>query len=268
MNFLYTSDTFVSYNYPVKEADVLYLGIPFGSTSILKPAIFGHIVVREALKQLSGAYNGVDVFKKFKFCDLGEVNVVPGSYEKTAERIKDTITEIMKENPKIFPIFVGGEHLITLPIVETIKPKTVIQFDAHGDLLPDYEGVKFSHATWAWHASKKSKMIQIGIRDYEEEEQKTIKEHNVYVAKKPEHLDKIKIERPLHLTIDIDVFNMTYVETGFPEGSMTAKEFYAFLEKINPDSMDIVEIADDRLISKTSFLAAEIIKNVLGRKIR
>lgn len=264
---LYTSSTFTEYNYPVKEADVIYLGIPFVSTSISKPARFGSVIVREALKLITGTYKGVDLFKKYKFCDLGDIEIVEGSYDKTSERIKDTIKEIKNMNAKIFPIFVGGEHSITLSIAETLKANTIIQFDSHSDLLPEYKGIQYSHATWAFHANRFAKLMQIGVRDYDEEERKSMKKHGVIALEKPEQLDKIKIERPLHLTIDIDVFQPLYVETGFPEGTMTPQQFFAFLKKIKPDSLDIVEIADDRLLSKTGFLAAEIIKDVLGRRL-
>ena len=65
----YTSNTFVSYNYPLGEADVVFLGIPFASTSISKPAIFGPIMVREALKMTEDFVEGVNLFEKLKVCD-------------------------------------------------------------------------------------------------------------------------------------------------------------------------------------------------------
>lgn len=263
---LYTSNTFVEYNYPLTEADVVFLGIPFVSTSISKPARFGPVIVREALKLMSGSHGDVDIFNKYKFCDLGDLDVVEGSYEKTAERIRDTIKEILSENSKAFPIFIGGEHSITLPVAEALGSKTTMQFDSHSDMLSHYKGNEFSHSTWAFHASRFAKLVQIGVRVLEQEERENAESSNVLDIKTPEQLTQLKIERPVHLTVDMDVFNPAYVETGFPEGIMEPEEFFEFLEKINPDSLDIVEIADDRLVSKSGWLAAEIIKNVLGRR--
>ena len=71
------------------------------------------------------------------------------------------------------------------------------------------------------------------------------------------------MERPIHMTIDIDV--LENVVTGYPEGRMKLEELLKIIEKIKPDSMDIVEIADDKLPSNTGFIAAEIIMNVLSR---
>lgn len=267
MATLYASNTFVGYNHPLKEADVLYLGVPFVSTSISRPARFGPVIVREALKLISGSFGGTDIFSSCKFCDLGDLEIVEGSYEKTAKRIRDTIKEVMDENSGIFPIFIGGEHLITLPITEALGARTIIQFDSHSDMLSHYKGNEYSHSTWALHASKAAKLVQIGLRILQEEERENSNTRNIIAAKSPDQLAQMKLERPLHLTIDVDVFDSAYVETGLPEGKMTPQEFFEFLNHVRPDSMDIVEIADDRLVSKSGWLAAEIIKKVLGRRI-
>ena len=75
------------------------------------------------------------------------------------------------------------------------------------------------------------------------------------------------LERPIHLTVDIDVFDPSYVETGLPEGRLKPEDVFAMLERIDCDSMDITEIADNSLPSKTGFLAADIIKLILSKKV-
>jgi arginase family enzyme len=264
----YTSNTFVYNNYPLKEADVIFLGIPFASASISKPALYGPVMVRESLKLAEDYVNGKNVFERLKVCDLGDIEIVPGSYELTAKRIKETIGDIKNENEKAFIIFVGGEHSITLPIVEEIKPKTIIQLDAHSDTRKDYLENKHTHQSWAFHASKFAKIIQIGVKTWNKEENDFVKgSKNVTPLTMEEFMKKkITMERPVHLTIDIDVFDSCYVETGLPEGRATPEEIFKLLEKISPDSMDITEISDDRLPSKTGFLAAEIIKRILSKK--
>lgn len=255
---LYTSNTFTPYNYPLKEADVVFLGIPFTSTSISKPAMYGPTVVRDGLRLSEGVPNR-------KFCDLGDLEVVPGSFELTAERIRETMKEIKDANPKAFPIIIGGEHLITLPIVETLKPKTIIQLDAHSDTYKEYLGNKYGHGTWAYHASKLAKVIQIGVVSLNEEEKKFLaKTKDVQVFSFSDFMKfKPRMERPIHLTIDVDVLDPSYVETGFPEGRMKLDELMQILDKIKCDSLDIVEIADTQLPGKTGFIAAQIISRVL-----
>ncbi|MFH0832628.1 MAG: arginase family protein [Candidatus Aenigmatarchaeota archaeon] len=264
---LYASNTFVPYNYSLKEADVVFLGIPFASTSISSQSIYGPVMGRESLKLIEDFIDGKNLFDKIKVCDLGDLEVVPGSYELTAKRIKETISDILDANKSAFPIFVGGEHSITLPIVEAMRPKTIIHLDAHADIRKDYLENKYSHQSWAYHASKIAKLVQIGVTTHNKEELEFIKKSRIQNFT-PEQFMKSKLtfQRPVHLTIDVDVFSPQYVETGLPEGAMTPKEIFKILGKISCDSLDIVEIADNRLPSKSGFLAAEIIKRVLARR--
>jgi agmatinase len=266
----YTSNTFVSYNHRLKEADVVFLGIPFASTSISKNSIYGPIMVRESLKLVEDLADGVNLFGKLKICDLGDLEIVPGSYELTAKRIKETIQDMLSENKKAFPIFIGGEHSITLPIVEVLKPKTIIHLDAHADLRKDYLENKYTHQAWAYHASKFAKIIQIGVQSWSKEELEFIKGNSSIQSLDINSFLKqnIKLEKPVHLTIDIDVFDPSYVETGLPEGIAKPEEILAVMEKIDCNSLDIVEIADDKLPSKTGFLAAKLIKKVLSKKVK
>ena len=262
----YTSNTFVSYNHPLKGADVVFLGIPFASASVSKPAIYGPVMVRESMKLVEDFVDGVNLFEKLKVCDLGDLEIVPGSYELTAKRIRETIQDILSENKNAFPIFIGGDHSITLAITEALKPKTIVQLDAHADLRKDYLGNKYMQQTWAYHAAKFSRIIQIGVQSWNKEEIE-IKENIESLSINDFLKANIKLENPIHLTIDIDVFDPSYVETGLPEGSAKPGEILAVLEKINCDSLDIVEIADDKLPSKTGFLAAKLIKNVLSKRV-
>lgn len=262
----YTSNTFVGYNYPLKEADVIFLGIPFASTSASKPAIYGPVMVRESLKLTEDFIDGKNIFEKLKVCDLGDLEIVPGSYELTAERIRQTIHDVRNENKSAFIIFIGGEHLVTLPITEALKPKTIVHLDAHSDSRSGYLGNKFMHQTWAHHAGKLAKIMQIGVTTWNREEKENLKKNNIDVYDAEKFIkSNIKLTPPVHLTIDIDV--LEGAETGLPEGRMTMDTLLGILENIDCNSMDIVEIADDKLPSKTGFMAAHIIKKVLAKLV-
>lgn len=264
----YASNTFVSYNHPPKEADVVFLGIPFAGTSVSRPAMYGPVMVRESLKLTEDflADKKINLFEKLKVCDLGDIEVVPGSYQLTAERIRQTIEDVKEENKNAFLILIGGEHLVTLPVIEALKPKTIVHLDAHSDSRSEYLGNEYMHQTWAWHAAKTAKIIQIGVTTWNREEIKNAKKNNIEFFSADDFLkNKSKFIPPVHLTIDIDVLQGT--ETGLPEGKMDMDTLMKILDKISCDSMDIVEIADDRLPSRTGFMAAQIIKRVLSNRI-
>jgi agmatinase len=255
---LYTSLTFVPFNYDMGEADIVFVGIPF-CASVSKPAIYGPTIVRESLKLKDDSVTGKRIFDKLKLCDLGDIEIVPGSYKLSAERIHDTIKSIRESNPGAFILVIGGDHTITLPVCEELKPKTITQLDAHADLRKDYLGNKYMQQTWAFHASQFTKLVQYGC-EYTQEDHK----------EKAVKLEDVKIEnlpKPIHLTLDIDIFKDA--ETGLPEGKLTEKEVFPVIDEVAPhiSSMDIVELAADKLPSRTGFLAAECIKRVLAAKL-
>ncbi|MBU5678276.1 MAG: arginase family protein [Candidatus Aenigmatarchaeota archaeon] len=264
-DLLYVTTSF-AYNYPLEEADVIFLGIPFSSTSISESSRYAPTIVRESMKLIEGYSKkfNLNIFKSIKFCDLGDLEVVQGNYFRTAERLIETIKEIKERNPKAFLIFIGGEHLITLPIIETLNPKSIISFDAHCDARKEYLGEEFTHATWAFHAAKKAKIYYYGVRSFSEEE----KDNFDFKALREE-----SIENPVYITIDVDVFDPSYVETGLPTfgesgKGISPKEFFNIIENIIKSqtliAFDIVEISDNEIPSKTAMLASEIIKEVLA----
>lgn len=265
-NLLYVSRTF-AYNYPLEEADVIFLGIPFSSTSASEYSRYAPIIVRECMKLIEGYSRkfNLNIFKSIKFCDLGDLEVVQGNYIKTAERIRETIKEIKEINPKALLVFIGGEHLITLPIVETLKPRSIISFDAHCDARKEYLGEEYTNATWAYHASKIAKIYYYGVRSFSEDEEKNFE---IRTLKEEE-----SVEDPIYLTIDIDVFDPCFVDTGFPTFGESGKgisprEFFNIVTNIVRNqkviALDIVEISDNKIPSKTGMLASEIIKEILA----
>lgn len=266
---LYTKKTF-DYEYPIDKADVCLIGIPFSSTEIGQPVKYGPLFIREAIRNLMG-YNPSskkNVFEKYKFHDVGDVEVVPGSWDKTEDAITSTIADIFSDNKKIFPIFLGGEHLISLAIAKSLrkiwsKKITIIDFDAHRDLLPDWMGNDYSHITWAYHTMNTHNfdMMQVGCRIYEKEEEKNLKKFKVKNGIRP-------TRNPVYITIDLDVLDPSVApEVGTQQaGGMTFEELKKELMKLkgmNIIGMDIVECASREIETRTAHVAAEIIRTVL-----
>lgn len=76
---------------------------------------------------------------------------------------------------------VGGDHSVPLGFIKALAEKYeefgILQIDAHLDLRDSYEGFTFSHASIFNNALKEkavSKLVQVGIRDYCEEEMKLV----------------------------------------------------------------------------------------------
>lgn len=72
---------------------------------------------------------------------------------------------------------VGGDHSTPLGMIQALAEQNeyfgILQIDAHADLREAYEGFEFSHASIMYNALKikqVQKLVQVGIRDYCEEE--------------------------------------------------------------------------------------------------
>jgi agmatinase len=84
---------------------------------------------------------------------------------------------------------VGGDHSVPLGLIWALAKKHeafgVLQIDAHLDLRESYEGFTFSHASIFNNALKEnavSKLVQVGIRDYCEEEMKVLENESEHIS--------------------------------------------------------------------------------------
>ena len=89
--------------------------------------------------------------------------------------VKSRALEFIKKKKLVG--LVGGDHSTPLGLIQAFaeihSSFGILQIDAHADLREAYEGFEFSHASIMYNALKIneiSKLIQVGIRDYCEEE--------------------------------------------------------------------------------------------------
>lgn len=76
----------------------------------------------------------------------------------------------------------GGDHSISLGFLKAIAEKHpsfgILQIDAHCDLRASYENFTYSHASVMYNALREipelTKLVQIGVRDYSQEEMQFI----------------------------------------------------------------------------------------------
>src|SRR3569833_2406506 len=92
---------------------------------------------------------------------------LPVSPLSAAQRV---VTDLLALNParKIFAL--GGDHSITWPVIAALaasrgRPFAIVHPDAHTELLPARQGVKYCIATWAYDAIGRSqRLVQVGVR--------------------------------------------------------------------------------------------------------
>lgn len=113
--------------------------------------------------------------------EKGNENIDPEYYdqinsacEKMNQYVYQTSVSVIEQGK--FPAVIGGDHSTPLGLIKALSEKYsfgILQFDAHLDLRKAYEGFEYSHASIMYNALQNSnvtKLVQVGIRDYCQEE--------------------------------------------------------------------------------------------------
>jgi agmatinase len=93
---------------------------------------------------------------------------------------RSTVLKWLSEGKMV--AMVGGDHSTPLGFIRALSEKYnrfgILQIDAHADLRKAYEGFTYSHASIMYNALKLpavGKLVQVGIRDYCDEELQLMK---------------------------------------------------------------------------------------------
>lgn len=111
---------------------------------------------------------------------LGEINA---ACEKMNDWVQQRAAHFLDQNKMVG--LVGGDHSTPLGLIRELGKRHeqfgILHFDAHADLRDAYEGFKFSHASIMFNVlevESMTRLVQVGIRDYCEEEAKLIQNSN------------------------------------------------------------------------------------------
>lgn len=191
--------------------------------------------------------------------------------EQLHQRVKERCLELMKEGKTV--CLLGGDHSTPLglyqAIAETKGEFGILHIDAHGDLRKAYEGFHFSHASIFYNAlsiPQIKKVVQVGIRDFCEEEANVAKANSSRVTIFFDHELKAQqyagknwdqqcdaiiehLPQNVHISFDIDGLDPklcpntgTPVPGGF-EFEQVLHLFRKLIQKRKLISFDLVEVA-------------------------
>lgn len=262
----------------LEQADWVIVGMPFDGTTSNRPgARFGPAAAREASWGLETYSPLQDVdLSGVQYYDAGELEFPLGNRDAILAQIRDNARDVLNANKRW--LGVGGEHLVTFPVIEAYVEKYpdlgILHFDAHADLRDDYMGEKLSHATVLRRSVELTgpdRLVQIGIRSGPQEEFDWMREHGTLLEHRediPKALKRLE-GRPVFLTIDLDVLDPSIMSgTGTPEpGGLTFKEFVEWLMPFRHLSFvgaDVVELAphyDPTGVSSAT--AAKVMREVM-----
>lgn len=248
-------------------AEISLAGVPFDiATTNRAGARDGPAAVRRASRMAGGTYPDLwpDLYS-LDFADVGNFSLLMGKLEDSLALIEERAREFDHL------IAVGGDHLITLPLLRAAAkkhggPLGLVHFDAHVDTWAENYQVPVTHGTNFRIAIEEGlvdpkRMVQIGIRCRVEPEiwQWTLDQGVTIITAEEVHLGHpadvaarvrsvVGAEEKTYLTFDIDCLDPSCAPgTGTPEvGGLLAWQARAILTRlggINFIGMDLVEVA-------------------------
>lgn len=189
---------------------------------------------------------------------------------------------------KALPILLGGEHTVTLGALRALaqeaqhsgKPFGIVQFDAHADLRPSYEGNPLSHASVMYRAVADLglPLVQFAMRDYCREEAEIRRQYNItaydaarlYAEGLPEHPLPPDFPSRIYITFDVDGLDASLMPaTGTPSpGGLFWHDALRLIECCckgrHVVGMDVVELAPLPGLHHADFTAAKLVHALMG----
>lgn len=286
----YSGNVFIKSHPNYDEAEAVIYGMPMDWTVSFRPGSrFGPARIREVSVGLEEYSPYLDrELEEVKFFDAGDIPLPFGNPQRSIDMIEEYVDGLLADGK--FPLGMGGEHLVTWPVIRAMYKKypnmAIIHMDAHTDLREDYEGEPLSHAAIIRKAADligPSNVYSFGIRSGLKEEFQWAKENGMHISKFDvlEPLKQVLPQlagRPVYVTVDIDVLDPAHAPgTGTVDaGGITSKELLASIHAIAHSDIkvvgcDLVEVApiydpSEQTVNTASKLVREMILGWVQKK--
>jgi agmatinase len=275
------SQVFTGQEQPLDTAEIVILPVCFDKTTTYqKGADKGPYALIEASRnvELYDIETDSEVFKK------GIFTAFPIQEETSSQMLQNTEKSILGYLQKgKFVVTLGGEHAISYAPIrahsEHYSSISVLQLDAHADLVQAYENNPYSHASVMARVvelEKVQNIVSVGIRSMAAEEKilpnkvKHFLAHDIqsnyqWVTSVIEQL-----ENPVYVTIDLDVFDSSLMPaTGTPEPGGLFWHQITFLlkelvKKRKVIGFDVVELCPIKNVVAPDYLAAKLVYKFLS----
>jgi agmatinase len=278
----YSGNVFIASSQDYAASRAVIYGMPMDYTVSFRPGSrFGPARIREVSIGLEEYSPYLDKsLADISFFDAGDLPLPFGNAGRSLDIIGEYIAGLLKDDK--FPLGLGGEHLVSWPVIREMYKKypnlAIVHFDAHADLREQYEGEPLSHSTPLRKAAELiggKNVYQFGIRSGTREEFEYARKNlNFYPFDVLEPLKQVLPQlagRPVYFTIDIDVLDPSAAPgTGTAEaGGITSKELLAAIHALAASDArivgaDIVEVAPVYDPSEqTQIVAAKLVREIL-----
>jgi len=264
---------FIAADHDYEESDIVIVGLPFDGTASFRPGSrFGPNAIREASW-------GIETYsarlkrdlRDLRIADLGDLEIPFGNAVQALRKIGPVIRRVIKDRK--FPVVLGGEHLVSLPVVEELHRSfsdlIVICLDAHTDLRDEYMGETHSHATVARRILDvvgEGHLFQVGVRSgtREEFEIQGVERVSLPGGETLSQFEGLLSNRPVYVACDLDVFDPSILPgTSAPEpGGLTFDQVTSFMTQLSRFQVvgfDVVELTPHYDQSRVSAITASVL---------
>lgn len=285
------------------ESTVNIIGIPIDITTTFgKTASFGPQSIRiTSSKQIETLVyeKDIEIFERSLIFDLGDLNLHLDTLDKNNIKEvelywKNFDSKISKLTSSLLclkkkPVFLGGEHTITYSTFKEFSKydPLLLHFDAHRDLKPMYNGMKFCHTTPFYHLLnegylKGENLIQIGVRQADKNENDFAIKNNIITFDAWDcyntfdslikWIKQNSKGRNIYISFDIDVYDIPYVPcTGTAEPfGLNPFQILEIINSIDVSSnllgLDLVETGLKNDDYREGALATQTLMRILTHK--
>jgi arginase len=259
--------------------DLVMIGLPTDShSSFLRGSAKAPPLIRAALMSDHGntaCEDGREIGRDISLTDRGDLALDegPGDFERIRGAARDAAAE------GAVPVFLGGDHMVSYPIVaglaELHGPLDILHFDAHPDLYEDFGGDPLSHASpfarimGGGHARR---LVQVGIRTLNRHCHEQAERYGVEIVDMA-RFDAASVPIPeggkLYISIDLDALDPAFAPgvSHHEPGGLSVRDILRVLARVQTPIVgaDIVEYNPDRDINGvTATVAAKLLKEVVA----
>lgn len=211
---------------------------------------------------------------------LDELAVTVASPRSMLDRVREVGKWVLDSDK--MPVLLGGEHLMTLGMVEALAERfpdlSILHLDAHSDLREEYQGSIYSNACIMRQAFRHASLVQVGIRALTREEHDFIRDRKIpcffahLLQKDPQLWDQITdhLGSHVYISIDLDAFDPSIMPAvGTPEpGGLGWYEVLKLLRQVvrkrRVVGFDVMELLPIPQYVAPDFLAARLVYKLIS----
>jgi arginase len=268
----------------------------------LKPGIYHHGRVRlvglghdDNSSFLKGAAGGPEAIRRALFSDSANLFTEAGHDLSSAGLFTDA-GDVIFDGADDFgaivaaataaaqggrPIFLGGDHFVTWPVVRAMASAhpglTILHFDAHPDTYDEFSGSRTSHACPFARIMEEGlarRLVSVGIRTMTAHQRDQAVRFGIEVHEMKDFSGTIALHLngPLYISFDLDALDPAFAPgVSHPEGGgLTTRQALSVIHAIGcpivgADVVEMNPVRDTREI--TAYAAAKVVKEIAGMMI-